>query len=178
MEFSTIGFLGIYRFEDGAAIRGAVLATDLDTKPIEFRVTASVRPQKFQETLFGELLNEHLAIELMGIPLIKSLQRRPDLIIVRDALFLGLNLKKEIPTVLILKEDEPIIRRNAFTKPLNSPDSNRISAKVCTSGQFESSLEEISQELQKVFLERDLMEPFDRLKKACEDVHARKVGDS
>lgn len=177
MEFIKIGFLGIYHFEDAAAIRGAMLVTDAATKPLEFRVTAPVRPQKFQKMLYGELLEEHVSVELMGIPLIDALQQKPDLIIVRDALLLGLNSRQDTPTIFLLKEDEPLFKKGVATKPIESLDSRHAPVKVCTSGQFESKVEEISRGLQEIFRERDLMEPFVRLEKACEDVHTRNVGD-
>ena len=178
MEFLTIGFLGIYRFEEGAAIRGAILITDTETKPLEFRVTEPVRPQKFQEILYGGLLNEHISVELIGLPLLSVLQQKPNLIIVRDILFLEINTKQEIPTLLMLKEDEPLLKRGASTKPLNPEDSGRPPVKICTLSQFEPKLEEISHLLQPIFLNRDLLEPFERLEKACADVHSRKVGDN
>ncbi|MEB3181169.1 MAG: hypothetical protein VKL59_19350 [Nostocaceae cyanobacterium] len=178
MELLTLGFLGIHRFEDGAAIRGAMLVTDKETKPLEFRVTAPVRPQKFQEILFGELLDEHVSVELIGVPLLNALQQKPNLIIVRDILFLGINAKQEVPTVLMLREDEALIKKGASTQPLHSPDSGRPSVKISTSSQFQTKLEDIAQQLKQIFQTRDLMEPFDRLEKACADVHTRKVGDS
>jgi hypothetical protein len=181
MEFatiSTISFLGIHRFENGAAIRGAVLVTDTETKPLEFRVTAPIRPEKFQKILYGELLDEHMSVELIGLPLLNALQQKPNLIIVRDILFLGMNARQEIPTILMLKEDEPLLKKGASTQPLNSPDSGHPPVKIHTSGQFEPKLTEISQQLQSIFCSRDLMEPFVRLIDACTDVHSRKVGDS
>lgn len=178
MEFVTISFLEMHRFEDNAAIRGAMLVTDIETRPLEFRITAPIRPQRFQKMLYGELLDEHVSVELMGLPLLNALQQKPNLIIVRSSLFLGLNLKQEIPTILLLKEDELLLKRGAFTKSLNSPDSGHPPIKICTSGQFEQKLEQIAQKLQPIFLARDLMEPFDRLERACADVHTRKVGDS
>lgn len=178
MEFVTISFLGMYRFDDSAAIRGAMLVTDTETKPLEFRVTAPVRPQKFQKMLYGELLDEHVSVELMGLPLLNALQQKPNLIIVRSNLFLGLNGRQEIPTILLLKEDEPLIKRGAFTKSLDSLDSGHPPIKICTSGQFEPKLEEIKKKLKSICLTRDLLEPFDRLEKACTDVHTRKIGDS
>jgi hypothetical protein len=66
MELLTIGFLGIHRFEDGAAIRGGMLVTDTTMKPVEFRVTAPVRPEKFQKILYGDILDEHISVELIG----------------------------------------------------------------------------------------------------------------
>jgi hypothetical protein len=91
MEVVTIGFLGIYRFEERAAIRGAMLVTDTETKPLEFRVTQPVRPQKFQEILYGELLDEHVSVELIGLPLVDAVEQKPNLIIIRDGLLLGIN---------------------------------------------------------------------------------------
>ncbi len=178
MELLTIGFLGIHRFEDDAAIRGAMLVTDTEMKPIEFRVTAPVRPQKFQIILYGELLDEHISVELIGLPLVNAVEKKPGLIVVRDSLFLGMNTKQEIPTILMLKEDESLPKKGASTtKPLNPPDSARPPVKISTSGTIESQLEDIAQQLETIFASRDLMEPFDRLEKACEDVHTRRVGD-
>jgi hypothetical protein len=96
---------------------------------------------------------------------------------VRDQLFLGMNAKQEIPAVLALKEDEPLFKKGASTQTLNSPDSSHPPVKIYVSDQFESQLEEIAQQLQPIFQCRNLMEPFDRLEKACADVHDRHVGD-
>lgn len=176
MSFKTIGFLGMHWFDNSAAIRGAILVTDIDTKPLEFRVTAPVSPQTFQEILYGDILVEHISVELIGVPLINSVQQKPDIILARDNLFLGLNIKQEIPTILVLAEDEPFMKKGSSTQPLTSPNSSYPAIKIGTSGQYESSLLEIASELQAIFLSRDLMEPFDRIKKACSDVHTRKVG--
>jgi hypothetical protein len=177
MELLTIGFLGIHRFEDGAAIRGGMLVTDTTMKPVEFRVTAPVRPEKFQKILYGDILDEHISVELIGLPILNALQQKPNLILVRDQLFLGMNAKQEIPAVLALKEDEPLFKKGASTQTLNSPDSSHPPVKIYVSDQFESQLEEIAQQLQPIFQCRNLMEPFDRLEKACADVHDRHVGD-
>lgn len=174
MEFKILGFLGMHRFDNGAAIRGGLLVTDVDTKPLEFRVTAPVCPQRFQEILYGDLLEEHISVELLGLPLVNAIQQKPELLLVRNELFLGLNNKHDIPTLLLLKEDEPLIKKGSSTQPLSSQNANYPSAKICTSGKFESNLVEITEKLKSVFIMRDLMEPFNRLDKACIDVHNRK----
>lgn len=177
MELLTLSFLGIHRFEDGAAIRGAILVTDTDIKPVEFRVTAPVRPTEFQKILYGEILDEHISVELIGLPILNALEQKPNLILVRNQLFLGMNTKQEIPTILTLKEDEPLFKKGASTQSLNSPDSDHPPVKIYISEPFESQQEEIAQQLQAIFQFRNLMEPFERLEKACEDVHERPVGN-
>lgn len=112
------------------------------------------------------------------MPLLDAVQNKPDLIIVRDPLFLKLNLQQSVPTVLLLKEDEPLIGKGLSTNVLTSESSNYSTVKIFVSNKFESNLKEILEKLQLIFTSRDLMEPFNRLENACEDVHKRKVGDS
>lgn len=171
-----LGFLGLRKFEDGA-IRGAILVTDKDTNPIEFRVTAPVRPTNLQTTLYGELLDEHIAVKLLGDSLLNAVEQKPDLVIVRDPLFLRLNIEQSIPTIRLVREDEPNFSKEGTTRKLESQNSERPPIKVCTSSPIEKKIEEISQQLQFIFLHRDLIEPFDRLDKACSDVHSQKLGD-
>lgn len=165
------------RFE-GSAVRGAILVTDEDTNPLEFRVTAPVRPTNLQEMLYGDLLNEHVAVKLLGESLLEAIEKKPSLIIVRNNLFLRLNIEQDISTVLLLEEDEPTFQRKELTKQLNPQKSERSPIKVSISSEIEQRMEDICQKLQSIFVNRDLLEPFERIEKACSDVHARKLGDS
>lgn len=174
MEISNISFLALHKFEDDTAIRGAILVTDRDTKPIEFRVTAPVRPEKFQKILYGELLDEHISVELIGLPLLDSLEQNPDVVITQHHLFLGMNDKHEVPTLLMLKEDESTFKKGIATRQLNLPNST---VKIATTLQIDRILDEMTDLLQEIFTNRNLMEPFERLKSACTDIHARKLGD-
>jgi len=177
MEINTVGFLGVYRFEDGAATRGAILITAMDTKPLEFRVTAPVRQQSFQAILYGELLNEHIAVDLVGLPLLSAVENKPDLILVNDDLLLGISSKQEIPTIRMVRADETLMKRRIEPQMLEPLNASHQSAKVYTSEKFAGSLQTITEQLQVVFSRRDLIEPFERLERACSDVHSRKMGD-
>jgi hypothetical protein len=179
MEISTFGFLGTRCFEDedGVATRGAVLVTSIDTKPLEFRITAPVRPKGFQVIIYGELLDEHIAVELIGLPLLSALENKPDLILVRDHLLLGISSKQEIPTIRIMRADEPLMKKGFEIQPLNSPDSSYPPVKAYTSEKFAKNLKIVAEQLQVIFLQRDPMEPFERIDRACVDVHGRKLGE-
>ncbi|MCK7537635.1 MAG: hypothetical protein MZV63_45115 [Marinilabiliales bacterium] len=63
------------------------------TKPLEFRVTAPIKTTNFQKTLYGDVLLEHVLVELISLPLITVLNEELDLILVKDPLFLGANNK-------------------------------------------------------------------------------------
>jgi hypothetical protein len=100
MEIKKIAFLDVYPIDD-SVIMGAVMVTDADTKPLEFRVTSPVKPTNFQKILYGNVLKEHILVELLAVPLINALNEELDLIVVNDGLFLGVNNKQDIRVVRV-----------------------------------------------------------------------------
>lgn len=177
MNDLKIAFISSHRFEDGAAIRGAVLVADCDTKPLEFRVTAPVRPTLFQKTLYGELLDEHILVELIAVPLLAELKEKPQIILVREPLFLGINAKQMIATVLILKEDELQFGKNIPTAQLDSANSENPSLILKTSEKLRNELNSVQQQLESIYSRRNILEPFSRNDIACQEVHEQKLGD-
>ncbi|MEG5058249.1 hypothetical protein QUB60_09345 [Microcoleus sp. A2-C5] len=176
MNDLKIAFISSHRFEDGAAIRGAVLVADCETKPLEFRVTATVRPTLFQKTLYGKLLDEHILVELIAVPLLEQLKEKPQILLVRDPLFLGISTKQTIPTVLILKEDELEFGKNNPTEQLDSV-SGHPPLILKTTDKFSKELSSIREQLESIYSRRDLLEPFSRNAIACQEVHNQKLGE-
>ncbi|HEY9879357.1 MAG TPA: hypothetical protein V6D29_12950 [Leptolyngbyaceae cyanobacterium] len=173
MNISQIGFLGVHYFEDKSAIRGAILITDIDTKPLEFRITSPVRPQNFQEIIYGELMHEYIAVDLIALPLINALESKPDVILVYDELLFNICKKQTIPTLRVMESDAPLMSKKIDIKTLSSEDSNFPPIKVYTSEEFLDDLSSIVEKLKLVFAKRDLIEPFRRIERACIDVHNR-----
>ena len=172
----TIAFLSGSRFENDSAIRGAVLVTDSQTKPLEFRVTAPIRPTAFQKTLYGDILIEHILVELVTVPLLNTLSKKPDIVVVRDPLFLAANERQNIPVVRIFNDGEA---RFADT---NAEQISCIGGKyepilVETSKVLEVKLPEFRKQLSEVFANRSLLEPFDRIATALEQVHSQPAGE-
>ena len=176
MNDLKIAFISSHRFENGVAIRGALLVADCDTKPLEFRVTAPVRPTLFQKTLYGELLDEHILVELIAVPLLAELKEKPQIILVRDPLFLGINAKQMIPTVLILKENELEFGKNNPTTQLDST-AGHPPIILKTSDKFSKELDSIREQLELIYSRRDLLEPFSRNNIACHEVHNQRLGE-
>jgi hypothetical protein len=177
MDISYLGFLSSHDFEDGAATRGAILVTDLKTKPIEFRVSSPVRPSSFQKTLYGKILKEHILVELITLPLIHSLQKKPDILLVRDPIFLHGNSTEEITIIRIFREDESRYEIKSEPEQLASIGGQFETVLLETTENKRDILHEIRKNLMDIFKERSLLEPFDRLALACEQVHAKKIGD-
>jgi len=177
MEIQKIAFLETYNLEENNGVMGAILVTDAETKPLEFRVTAPIKPTSFQKTLYGDVLLEHILVELISVPLLNAINEQVDLILVRDPFFLGANYKQGIRVVRIFKENESKARGSSKHEELNSAGSESEKIFIETSRKFESELPVIKEELNKLSEGRNLLEPFDRLKLACEQVHQQKSVD-
>lgn len=172
MELSRIAFLETYNLEDNGGVMGAILVTDTETKPIEFRVTAPIKTTNFQKTLYGDVLLEHILVELISLPLINAINEEVDLILVKDPLFLGVNNKQGIRVVRITNSEGKEQSKNS-----NHVGTNASSLFVETAKKYESELQEIKELMSELAEGRNLLEPFERLKVACEQVHLQKTSE-
>lgn len=176
MEEIKIGFISSSKFENDSVIRGAVLITDEETKPLEFRITAPIRPTAFQRTLYGEILDEHILVELISIPLLGALGKKPDMVIVRDPLLLASNSRQDIPVIRVFKDGEPRFAGDNKSEPLSSISGKYEPILIETSKDLEPKLSELRKRLGVVFAKRSLLEPFDRIATALRILASRNLG--
>lgn len=172
MNLSKIAFLETYSLDDNSGIMGAILVTDGDTKPLEFRVTAPIKTTNFQKTLYGDVLLEHILVELISVPLISAISEEIDLILVRDPLFLGANNKQGVRVVKISNE-----AGDGKNKSAHTIGTNGTTVYLETTKNFEAELPEIKERINSIAEGRNLLEPFERLKVACEQVHLQKTSE-
>ena len=172
MDIKKIAFLGIYDAED--SIMGVIMVTDPETKPIEFRVTSPIKPTNFQKILYGNVLNEHILVELVALPLLNAISEQPDLILVNDSNFLGANSKLDARVLRVLTKAQQNGSKSAKVE-LKSYNSNNEILYLEAPEELEDELPGISEALNKISEYRDLLEPFQRLTQACEQVHLKKT---
>ncbi len=173
-------FLASKKFESGKAVRGAFLLTDVNTKPIEFRCTNPIRPTPLQTMLYGETLEQHIMVELIGLPLVASLKERPHLILVQDKSFLGIRPKIEVPVIHVTKEEEISLLPNVEENPghlLHSNSGKFEPIVLIPSPKFAQDREQAKALLATVFDSYDLSEPFNRISIALDQVHSQKIGE-
>ncbi len=154
----VLAFLDVATFEDGAAIRGGCLVTDSLTRPIEFRVSGSIRPTNLQKVLYGDTLHEYICNDLIGVPMLDTLESKLDLILVRDAEFLKLRPRAEVPVLWVRGTVDGQFVLQAFPG-------------------FEQEAEAGRDALPRRLRGRSIMEPFLRIKAALEEAHNLKVGE-
>ena len=150
MEIAKVAFLETYTLSENGGVMGAILVTDAETKPLEFRVTAPIRPTSFQKTLYGDVLLEHILVELISVPLLNAVNEQIDLIVVKDPLFLGANNKQGIRVVRLLSDEKEKSRSNTAVELLNTPLNGTAKSYVETSKKFEAELKGIKESLEKI----------------------------
>lgn len=171
MELKKIAFLGIYNSED--SIMGVIMVTDSETKPIEFRVTSPIKPTNFQKILYGSVLKEHILVELVAIPLLNAVSEQPDLILVNDPSFLGANSKIDTRVLRVLTKEQQNGSKHAKSE-LKSFSNNEVILLEAPE-ELEEELPGITEAVNSISEFRDLLEPFERLSLACEQVHLKKT---
>lgn len=177
MEIGKIAFLETYSLEENGGVMGAILVTDADTKPLEFRVTAPIKPTAFQKTLYGDVLLEHVLVELISVPLLNAINEQIDIILVKDPLFLGANTKQAIRVVRISNDEKSKSKSGSKVEEIKSTDASGEKLYLETYKKFESELQGIRENLEKVAEHRNLIEPFERLRVACEQVQSQRTNE-
>ncbi len=161
-----VGFLSLIETEAKDGYLGAILVTDAQGIPQEFRCTHPVKPTTVQRSLYGDTLLPHIGINLCGIPLIKVIQTKPALILVRYASFLPIRSASLCPVAVVQRagttievhtptDQSPLIRIR-----LESPIA-RFQPVVIETSKAESQT--VQALLQTKFAGLDPLEPFERI---------------
>lgn len=141
---------------DDGWVSSAVLVTDATTRPLEFRVTDSVHTDDVQRVLYGDMFESHLYGTVLAAPLLDALRETPDVLLVRDQRLLALHGESELPVLWIGRDDD---------------DGGVV---VGFRGD-EAPLHEMRSQLGDAVRGRDLLEPFERIAAALEQISASEL---
>src|SRR5690606_24664221 len=89
-----------------AAVRGAALVTDARTVPIELRVTDPLAPTRVQSAAYGAALEEHAAVDLLAVPLLRALREDVSVVLVRAPRLLRLQERVAEPVVRLGRQED------------------------------------------------------------------------
>lgn len=160
----TLGFLTV--LQDANGFLGGYLVTNAWGRPIEFRLTTAVQPNRVQQILYGATLNEYIHADLIGKTLVEKTAAQPTLIVTDTPAVLPLRTRVDIPVVLIGTTDAA-----ADAPSLTHPRSaGPVRYLIPSVEEKELILERLNQVDQAV----DLAEPFARVREAITE--ARKMG--
>lgn len=123
----------------------------------------------------------HIAVRLIAGPLVNALRESPEVVIVRREMLLEAQPELPIPIFRLLKQ--------AQVADAGLSDEEVVAGTIqCSTGRFEAVIVQTHRErpadvgekrakLSNVLASRDLLEPFERVSQALDQVHAQKVAD-
>ena len=160
----TLGFLTVLQEPTGWL--GGYLVTNSWGRPLEFRLTTAVQPNRVQAALYGSTLSEYLIADLIGKTLVEKTAARPSLVVTDTPAALPLRSRIEMPVVAI--RTEPV---SPDALPLDHPRATRG---LLLSARFAADRDAIAAILDAVDPVVELSEPFGRIREAIAE--ARRMG--
>ncbi len=164
----TIGFLTIV--SDPSGVLGGYLVTNAWGRPLEFRMSSAVQPNRVQQILYGPTLTEYLHTDLIGKTLVEKASVPPALIITDSFHAIELHARLNIPTLVVKQPNSEI--PSDFIEFAHERSSQPLS----TLSRYLQNRAGIDERLNLVDPAVDLAEPFTRIREALAE--ARKLGAS
>lgn len=158
----NLGFLTV--LQEGGGYLGGYLVTNVWGRPLEFRLSSAVQPNKVQQILYAGTLVPYICGDLIGKTLVEKAGVAVQLVATSCEHALDLRLKLESPVVWLAPPDEP---RAAIRLP---GDRGGL---VCHA-QHPGDVAVVEELLKQIDGNLDLTEPFTRIREAI--VEARKMG--
>jgi hypothetical protein len=161
----NLGFLTV--LQEGGGYLGGYLVTNVWGRPLEFRLSSAVQPNKVQQILYAGTLVPYICGELIGKALVEKAGVAVQAVVTTCEAALDLRLKLEVPVVWLAPAGD---ERAAGPLAVSLPDNR--GALICHP-RYPGDVA-LVQQLQADLHGLDLNEPFARIREAI--VEARKMG--
>jgi hypothetical protein len=159
----NLGFLTVLHEPSGYL--GGYLVTNLWGRPLEFRLSTAVQPNRVQQILYAGTLQPYICADLIGKTLVEKTTTPVQIVFTDTEAALDLRLSLEVPVVWVV----PAERGAAPEGPPRSVRANvRAHARF---PQDEAAVRTVLERAQGLV---DLGEPFTRIREAIGE--ARKMG--
>lgn len=146
-----LGFLTVRH--DAAGYTGGYLVTNAWGRPLEFRLTTSVQPNRVQEILYGATLADYIHADLIGKTLVEKTSTTPHLIVTDVAEVLPLADRVNIPVIAVGSFANRVsFEHSRSTLPLTLRSEHEREAMEALLADVDSTI--------------DLAEPFARIREA------------
>lgn len=156
-----LGFLTILQ-EQNSYI-GGYMVVNAWGRPLEFRLTSAVQPNRVQQILYGPTLPTYLCSDLIAKALVEKTGLVINLVVTDTEHVLDLRLKLDVP-VLWLPSAERLTQSDLPGLEVRAADQRRSALR--SHSQFPQELEDIRGLVSRVEETLDLAEPFVRIREA------------
>jgi hypothetical protein len=165
-----LGFLTVFAEANGYL--GGYLATNSWGRPLEFRLSTAVQPNKVQQILYAGTLNEYLCADLIGKTLIDKTTTGVQLVVTDSLDVLPLRSRIDVPVIAAIPDDQ--LPASASARQLMTFSHSRSSVPLTLDFDWAVDEDHVRSLLDRVDAALDLAEPFGRIREAMGE--ARKMG--
>jgi len=152
---------------------GGYLVTNQWGRPLEFRLSTAVQPNRVQQVLYGGTLEPYICADLIGKTLVDKTSATAGLILTDCLSALDLRLRQEAPVVWLAQAEDPAVAKMTGAGLCVRPGANGRGAVLCHP-YFAADVTVVREMLEKVDGMVDPAEPFARIREAMGE--ARKMG--
>ena len=163
-----LGFLTVLHEANGYL--GGYLAVNGWGRPLEFRLTSAVQPNRVQQILYGDTLAAYVCADLIGKTLVEKAGVPVGLVVTDREEVLDLRLKLDVPVAWLAPADA------ARDRPEARLGGGRAGGPVLCHARFDGDAAAVRGVLERLDATFDLTEPFQRIREAIGE--ARKMGVS
>jgi hypothetical protein len=167
----NLGFLTV--FQDGPGYLGGYLVTNTWGRPLEFRLSTAVQPNRIQHILYGSTLQEYLCADLIGKTLIDKCSTGVQILFTDSLTVLPIRSRLDIPVAAVIAQDDPAVTFVPEERIARINDK-RTTAPLLFDARHVADSERIREMLENIDPSMDLGEPFARIREAMTE--ARKMG--
>jgi hypothetical protein len=167
----NLGFLTV--FQEGPAYLGGYLLTNTWGRPLEFRLSTAVQPNRVQQILYGSTLREYLCADLIGKTLIDKCAAEIQLLFTDSLVVLPIRSRLQVPVVAVVAQDDAAVTFVPEER-IARIQNERASGPLLFDPRYTGDAEQIRELLEKIDPRMDVGEPFVRIREAMNE--ARKMG--
>lgn len=167
----SLGFLTV--FQDGTGYLGGYLVTNSWGRPLEFRLSTAVQPNRVQSILYGSTLQEYLCADLIGKTLIDKTATPIDLLFTDAVNVLPIRTRLDIPVLAVVPQDDPTLPFLPSER-IERLTTERTGTPLLFDPRQEGDRDRIAAILERIDPALDVSEPFSRIREAMGE--ARKMG--
>jgi hypothetical protein len=162
----NLGFLTVLHEPSGYL--GGYLVTNLWGRPLEFRLSTAVQPNRVQQILYAGTLQPYICADLIGKTLVEKTTAPVQLVFTDTEAALDLRLSLPVPVAWVPPADRP------DAGPVSEGPPRRGRGNVRTHTRFPEDAQAVQEVLERLQGLVDLTEPFARIREAIGE--ARKMG--
>jgi hypothetical protein len=101
---ANLGFLTV--LHEASGYLGGYLVTNLWGRPLEFRLSSAVQPNRVQQILYGSTLEAYLCADLIGKTLVEKAGIPVQMLVTDQGPVLDLRRKVEVPVLWLAAADD------------------------------------------------------------------------